>query len=437
MASSDTSSRNKVNYEGTEAFAKKMDAQDPLAPLRKEFVFPKDSRGADALYLAGNSLGLQPIKARTYIEEELDDWGKLGVEGHFEARHPWLPYHENLTDMTARLVGALPAEVVVMNTLTVNLHLMMVSFYRPTPSRYKIVIERGAFPSDKYAVDSQAAHHGFDPADTVVELTPRSGERTLRTDDIIATLDKHGGSVALVLLGQVNYLTGQAFDVPRICNAAHNNGALFGLNLAHGAGNLELKLHDWNVDFAVWCGYKYLNSGPGALAGCFIHERHVSKKNLPRFAGWWGHNKETRFQMGPQFDPIPTAEGWQLSNPPIFQLAALRASLELFDRATMSASRKKSVSLTGYLEYLLLRIPNRFIEIITPEEPSARGCQLSFTVKGKPRELLTYLKNEGAVCDFREPNVLRAAPTALYNSYLDVYRFVNLIAEYANNSGAR
>jgi kynureninase len=423
-------------YEANEAFAKKLDSQDALNGFRKQFVFPKDERGRDSLYFAGNSLGLQPVKAREYINEELDDWARLGVEGHFEARHPWLPYHEFLTEQTARLVGALPQEVVVMNTLTVNLHLMMVSFYRPSASRYKIVIEHGAFPSDKYAVDSQARFHGFDPAEAVVELRPRAGEETIRTEDVVATLDRHGGSVALVLLGQVNYLTGQAFDVQKIAAAAHQNGALFGLNLAHGAGNLLLKLHDWRVDFAVWCGYKYLNAGPGALAGCFIHERHVTNTDLPRFAGWWGHDKETRFKMGPNFQAIPTAEGWQLSNPPIFQLAALRASLELFDQATMPALRAKSERLTGFLEFLLRQIPDKFIDIITPEEPSARGCQLSFRVKGQPRELLTYLKNEGAICDFREPNVLRAAPAPLYNSFQDVYRFVNLISEFAK-SGMR
>lgn len=423
-------------YEANEAFAKRMDAGDSLAEFRKQFAFPKAPNGDDALYFAGNSLGLQPLNARKYIEEELDDWAKFGVEGHFEARHPWLPYHEFLTDMTARLVGALPHEVVVMNTLTVNLHLMMVSFYRPTAKRYKIVIEQGTFPSDKYAVDSQARVHGFDASDAIVELRPRAGERTLRTEDVVATLDKLGDTVALVLLGQVNYLTGQAFNVPAICAAAHQNGAKFGLNLAHGAGNLLLKLHDWNVDFAVWCGYKYLNSGPGALAGCFIHETHARNTDLPRFAGWWGHDKKSRFQMGPEFHAIPTAEGWQLSNPPIFQLAALRASLELFDKATMVALRAKSERLTGYLEFLLKSIPGRFIEILTPEDPSARGCQLSFTVQGKPRELLEHLKQQGAICDFREPNVLRAAPAPLYNSFLDVYRYVDLIAEYAK-TGAK
>lgn len=424
-----------LNYEATESYAKKMDAADPLASFRKQFHFPKDARGANMLYFAGNSLGLQPIKAKEYIEHELEDWARLGVEGHFEARHPWLPYHENLADMSARLVGAQSNEVVVMNTLTVNLHLMMVTFYRPTASRYKIVIEQGAFPSDKYAVDSQVKYHGFDPAEAVVELKPRSGETIIRTEDIVSTLDKHGGSVALVLLGQVNYLTGQAFDVPKIVNAAHDNGAMFGLNLAHGAGNLELKLHDWKVDFAVWCGYKYLNAGPGALAGCFVHEKHAVNTELPRFAGWWGHDKQSRFQMGPQFHAIPTAEGWQLSNPPIFQLAALRASLELFDQATMAAVRKKSQQLTGYLEFLLRAMPNKFATVITPDFPY-RGCQISFSVKGNPKQLLKDMKSEGAICDFREPNVLRAAPAPLYNSFLDVYRFVNLMSQFAKAGGS-
>lgn len=431
MATKDTTEVNAANFDTTEAFAREMDAKDELKSFREQFIFPRTASGADAIYLSGNSLGLQPKNARRYIEQELDDWGGLGVAGHFAARHPWVPYHELLTDMSARLVGAQPAEVVVMNTLTVNLHLMLVSFYRPTSTRYKIIIEQGTFPSDKYAVDSQAQFHGFDAGDAIVELAPRPGEATLRTEDIIETINRLGESVALVLLGQVNYLTGQAFDAEAIARAAHANGAVFGMNLAHGAGNLYLRLHDWQVDFAVWCGYKYLNSGPGALAGCFIHEKHASNTALPRFAGWWGHNKETRFKMGPNFDPIPTAEGWQLSNPPIFQLAALRASLELFDKAGMQALRAKSEKLTGYLEFLLKRMAGDFVSIVTPADPSSRGCQLSLTVKGNPREMLSHLKANGAVCDFREPNVVRAAPVPLYNSFHDVYKFVNLMVEFA------
>jgi kynureninase len=421
----------KMEFSAAKEFAEKMDNQDQLRDFRKEFLFPKSPKGGDCLYLAGNSLGLEPRNARKYIEEELEDWAQLGVEGHWDARHPWLPYHENLTEMTARLVGAQPIEVVVMNTLTVNLHLMMVSFYRPTKNRYKILTEHSPFPSDKYAVDSQAGVHGFDAKHAVVELQPRAGEALLRTEDIVDTIKKHGDSIALVLLGQVNYLSGQAFDVPTIARAAHEKGCMFGLNLAHGAGNLLLRLHDWDVDFAVWCGYKYLNSGPGALAGCFVHERHGKNTNLPRFAGWWGHDKASRFQMGPQFKAIEGAEGWQLSNPPIFQLAALRASLELFDKATMPALRSKSELLTGYLEYLLTAIPDQFVTVITPRDASARGCQLSCRLKGNPRKLVEHLRSIGAICDFREPDIIRMAPTPLYNSFTDVHRFASAVADCA------
>src|SRR5215471_7793764 len=342
-------------YEDSEDFARAADETDPLRSYRQQFRMPTH-QGQECIYLAGNSLGLQPKKVKEYIDEELADWAQMGVEGHFAARHPWLPYHENLTDMTARLVGARPIEVVVMNTLTVNLHLMMVSFYRPRRERYKILVEKNAFPSDQYAVASQAQFHGFDPSVAVVELVPRSEELTLRTEDIIDLIDRQGQAIALVMLGNVNYLTGQAFDMAAITEAAHAKGCLVGFNLAHGAGNLKLNLHDCNVDFAVWCSYKYLNAGPGSLAGCFVHERHAYEFDLPRFAGWWGHNKQTRFVMGPHFDPIAGAEGWQLSNPPIFPLAALRASLELFDAATMDALRSKSERLTGYLEFLLDRL---------------------------------------------------------------------------------
>ena len=326
-----------LKFENTEAFARSMDDQDPLKGYREKFFLPSKTSLAEGkyqenaedscIYFAGNSLGLQPKSVKDYINKELEDWAAYGVEGHFHARRPWLPYHENLTDMSARLVGAKPIEVVVMNTLTTNLHLMMVSFYRPTKSKYKILIEKGAFPSDQYAVASQAKHHGFDPKDAVLELTPREGEDTLRTEDIVSYIEANGDQIATIVLGTVNYLTGQAFDVPKIVEAANKKGCKIGLNLAHGAGNLVLKLHDWNVDFAVWCSYKYLNSGPGSLAGCFVHEKHANDFDLPRFAGWWGHNKKTRFEMGSEFDPISGAEGWQLSNPPIFQLAALSASL--------------------------------------------------------------------------------------------------------------
>ncbi|CAN5726493.1 kynureninase [soil metagenome] len=419
-------------YDDSIDFAIKLDAEDPLRQYRNQFFIPAAGERTECIYLAGNSLGLQPRKARTYIEQELDDWANLGVEGHFEAKNPWLPYHEKLTDMSARLVGAKPSEVVVMNTLTVNLHLMMVSFYRPTKERFKIVTESGAFPSDQYAVASQAKFHGYNPEETIIELTPRDGESILRTDDMIALIEKEGDQVALIMLGDVNYLTGQAFEVEKIAKAARAKGCTIGLNLAHGAGNLLLKLHDWDVDFAVWCSYKYLNAGPGGLSGCFVHEKHATNFDLPRFAGWWGHNKKDRFKMGPQFDPIPGAEGWQLSNPPIFQLAALRASLEIFDAATMTAIREKSVRITGYLEYLLNQLPQGFCSIITPKNPEERGSQLSIRLAKDPKDMLEALKREGAICDFRNPDIIRATPIPLYVRYQDVFDFAKILARFAS-----
>ncbi len=417
-------------YENTCSFARSLDEKDPIAGFRSRFRFPKSQAGAIAepLYFAGNSLGLQPTRAREYIEQELDDWADHGVEGHFAAKNPWLPYHELLTGMTARLVGALPSEVVVMNSLTVNLHLMLVSFYRPTPVRYKILIEGGAFPSDQYAVASQAKLHGYDPADAIVELTPRPGEDCLRDEDILATIEREGEKLALVLLGNVNYRTGQAFNVAAITSEGHRQGALVGFDLAHGAGNLELKLHEQGPDFAVWCSYKYLNAGPGAIAGCFVHERH-HRTELPRFQGWWGHDKATRFRMDSVFKPIASVEAWQLSNPPIFQLAALRASMELFDEASLPALRAKSERLTGYLEFLLNALPGRPVSILTPTEPERRGAQLSFRVPGNPRALLERLVALGVTVDFREPDVIRAAPAPLYNSFLDVYRLVEILGK--------
>lgn len=426
--SESTAVSSKINYQTGQDFARQLDDSDSLADFRKQFLIPTYAQDQEGIYFAGNSLGLQPCKVKEYINQELADWAQLGVEGHLEARNPWLPYHENLTAMSARLVGAKPQEVVVMNTLTVNLHLMMVSFYRPTKSKFKILIENNAFPSDQYAVASQAKFHGYDPNQSVIEFKPRPGQTTLTTEDILKFIEREGDSIALLVLGNVNYLTGQAFDVQAITASAHKKGVNVGLNLAHGAGNLLLKLHDWDVDFAVWCGYKYLNAGPGALAGCFVHERHAQAFDLPRFAGWWGHNKLTRFQMGPKFDPLPGAEGWQLSNPPIFQLAALRASLELFDQATMPALRKKSEALSGYLEYLInATLGKGHFEIITPSDPAQRGCQLSLRVKDNPKALLAQLKATGAICDFREPDIIRATPVPLYSRFIDVYRFVELL----------
>jgi kynureninase len=406
-------------YENGKSFAQQMDKDDPLRSYAGQFHFPRRDNGDPYLYFAGNSLGLQPVKTKPYIDHEIDDWAKFGVEGHLEAKHPWLAYHEMLNASTARLVGAKPDEVVVMNSLTVNLHLMMVSFYRPTAKRYKILIESGAFPSDQYAVQSQAKFHGFDPREAIVELKARAGEHTLRHEDILQTIEEQGDEIALVLLGDVNYLNGQSFDLKAIARAAHDKGCVFGVDLAHGAGNLEFSLHDWDVDFAVWCSYKYLNAGPGGIAGCFVHERHAHSFDLPRLAGWWGHNKQTRFAMGSLFDPLPGAEGWQLSNPPIFQLASLRASMELFDQVGMSHLRQKSVKLTGYLEFLLKGMAG--VQIITPAEPDKRGCQLSLKVEAGAANLLSLLKSRGVICDLRQPDILRLAPVPMYNSFSQVY----------------
>ncbi|MBA2379460.1 MAG: kynureninase [Blastocatellia bacterium] len=417
-----------AEHGSSQTFASEADAPDPLAHFRSKFHLPKSPDGHDLIYFAGNSLGLQPVTVRTYIEQELDDWARLGVEGHVHARKPWLPYHEFVADPLARLVGAKPVEVVAMNSLTVNLHLLMVSFYRPTPERYKIVIEKGAFPSDQYAVESQLQFHGYDRSG-IVELTPRDGETILHTDDILTTIDREGDAVALIMLGGVNYYTGQAFDMSAITAAGHAKGCIVGFDLAHAAGNLKLDLHDWNVDFAAWCSYKYLNAGPGGIAGIFVHERHAFSFDLPRFAGWWGHDKESRFKMGPDFKPLAGAEGWQLSNPPIFQLAALRASLELFDQATIAELRKKSEKLTGYLEFLLNNIETERISIITPSDPAARGCQLSIRVHHADRSLFEKLTAQGVIADWREPDVIRVAPVPLYNSFTDVYRFSKILEE--------
>lgn len=404
-----------------------LDDRDDLKSFRERFCFPKTKDNSQAIYFTGNSLGLMPKKAREYVEQELDDWARLAVDGHLSATHPWLPYHEFLTDQMAAIVGAKPLETVVMNSLTVNLHLLMVSFYRPTDERFKIVIEKGAFPSDQYAVESQIRFHGYDPATALIELTPREGESTLRTEDIVDVIEREGASIALVMLGGVNYYTGQAFDMKAITECGHKAGAVVGFDLAHAAGNLELKLHDWNVDFACWCSYKYLNSGPGSVGGAFVHERHATSFELPRFAGWWGHNKETRFLMGPEFNPLAGAEGWQLSNPPILQMAALRASLEIFEEAGMSALCEKSRKLTGYLESLLNNIDDERISVITPSDPDQRGCQLSLRVRDGERSLYEQLTSKGVFADWREPDVIRVAPVPLYNNFEDVFRFVEIL----------
>ena len=417
----------KTEFEPTAAFAAEMDTRDPLAKYRGQFHFPKAPDGSDYIYLCGHSLGLQPKDGRKYVDQVLHDWQLLGVEGHFQASSPWLPYHRFLTESTARLVGARSEEVVVMNSLTVNLHLLMVSFYRPSLHRHKIVIEASAFPSDQYAVKSQIQFHGFDPATSLIELTPRPSEFIIRHADIQTRIEREGDSIALIMLGGVNYATGQLFDMASITKAGHARGCVVAFDLAHAAGNVPLRLHDWGVDFAVWCSYKYLNGGPGCVAGCFVHERHAQAWTLPRFAGWWGHDEKTRFQMGPDFHPIAGAEGWQLSNPPILSMAALRASMDIFNEAGISNLRAKSVDLTGYLEFLLERnCPSRF-EIITPRDPEWRGAQLSLRIPGHGREVCKRLLETGVICDWREPDILRVAPVPLYNSFQDVYRFVQTL----------
>ena len=412
--------------------AAELDQNDPLSEYRNRFHMPLQANGEEVLYFTGNSLGLQPKSTKAYIEQELEDWKNLGVEGHFHAQNPWMPYHEFLTEQMARVVGAKPIETVVMNSLTVNLHLLMVSFYRPTESRNKIIIEKDAFPSDQYAVQSQIRFHSRQETingEQLIELEPREGETCLRTEDIVAKIEECGDSLALVMLGGVNYYTGQLFDMKPITEAAHRVGAVAGFDLAHAAGNVKLELHDWNVDFACWCSYKYLNSGPGGIAGIFVHEKHADDSTLPRFAGWWGHDKETRFQMGPDFVPMKGAEGWQLSNPPIFQMAALRASLEIFDEVGMEALVAKSRKLTGYLEKLLLGIDSDRISIITPKDPEQRGCQLSIRVKDADKSLFDEITEKGVIADWREPDVIRVAPVPLYNSFEDCERFARILAE--------
>jgi kynureninase len=404
-------------------FAVAMGARDPLAHFRQRFCFPKKKSGEECIYLCGHSLGLQPKAARSYLEQELQDWADLGVEGHLHAKNPWVPYHRLLTQQTATLVGAHASEVVVMNSLTVNLHLMMATFYRPTPSRYKILVEGGAFPSDQYAVKSQIKFHGFDPATSLLELTPREGEYCLRDEDIVSLIERDGGAIALIMLGGVNYVTGQVFDMEGITKAGQRKGCVVGFDLAHAVGNMQLKLHEWGPDFAVWCSYKYLNGGPGCVGGCFVHERHGRSWELRRFAGWWGHEERNRFQMGANFHAMAGAEGWQLSNPPILALAPLRAAMDIFAEAGMERLRAKSVSLTGYMEFLLNKYSSSQFEIITPKDSGRRGAQLSIRLPHHGRKLCDHLIAEGVVGDWREPDTFRVAPAPLYNSYQDVYWF--------------
>ncbi|MBK7560198.1 MAG: kynureninase [Chitinophagaceae bacterium] len=419
-----------MDFQNTFEFAKKLDEQDPLKHFREMFYIPI-LFGKECIYFTGNSLGLQPKRTQDYVVDELEDWASLGVEGHLHARNPWLPYHEFFPKQLSKLVGSKENEVVVMNSLTVNLHLLMVSFYRPTKKRYKIICEAKAFPSDQYAFETQARYHGFDPAEAIIEVLPREGEFTLRTEDIISTIKKHGDNVALVLFGGVNYYTGQLFDMKSITSAAHEAGAYAGFDLAHAAGNVELQLHDWNVDFACWCSYKYLNSGPGGVAGVFIHEQHVANNELPRFAGWWGYTKETRFKMEKGFEPIPTAEGWQLSNAPVLSMAAHKASLDIFEEAGMERLHAKRKLLAGYLHFILQDINDRqnekALEIITPSDETERGCQVSMLMLKRGKEIFNELTKKGVLADWREPNVIRVAPVPLYNSFEDVWQFGNII----------
>ncbi|TCK67316.1 kynureninase [Winogradskyella wandonensis] len=405
-------------------FAKELDKNDQLANYRNQFHIPKDENGNELIYMTGNSLGLQPKITKDYIQQELDDWAKLGVEGHTEGKHPWLHYHEFLTETMAEIVGAKPIEVVVMNSLTVNLHLMMVSFYQPTNKRYKILIEADAFPSDKYAVESQLRHHGYDDKEGLILWEAREGEELANYEDLESILEQHGDEIALIMIGGVNYYTGQFFDLKRITELGHSYGCTVGFDCAHGAGNVQLNLHNSGADFAVWCTYKYLNSGPGSLSGAFVHERHANRKDLNRFTGWWSHNKETRFKMRDEFDQLPGAEGWQLSNPPILSMAAIRASLDVFKSAGFDKLCLKSKALTGYFEFLINELNNSDIKIITPKHPDERGCQLSIQVKNADKALHGKLTKAGIITDWREPDVIRCAPVPLYNSFEDIYQFV-------------
>ena len=417
-------------YENSLAFAQHLDQLDPLRHFRRRFYIPQHHRN-DWIYFTGNSLGLQPKTVKEYVEQELDDWAHLGVEGHFEARNPWFSYHEIFPEQLSKIVGCLPHEVVVMNQLTVNLHLQMISFYRPTSKKYKIICEAKAFPSDQYALESQVRFHGYDPADAIIEIKPREGEHFIYTEDIINAIESNKNELALVMFGGVNYYSGQLLNMEAITKAAHAVGVIVGFDLAHAVGNVMLSLHEWDVDFACWCSYKYLNSGPGGVAGAYIHERHAGDTNLPRLAGWWGYKKATRFRMEKGFEPIPTAEGWQISNAPVLSMAAHKASLDIFDEAGMEALVEKSKLLTGYLFYLIDDFnkdhQKHSIELITPRVETERGCQVSMLVPGDGRLVYDSLLKQGVMVDWREPNVIRAAPVPLYNTFEEVWQFGNIL----------
>ena len=414
-----------MKFKNTFSFASNLDVNDKLKKYRSQFYMPLQKNGTEHIYFCGNSLGLQPKITRKYLDQELNDWASLGVEGHLHAKNPWLPYHEYLTESYSKIIGAKKTEVIAMNTLTVNLHLMMVTFYRPTSKRYKILIEADAFPSDIYAVESQINFHGYDVEDALIKLKPRHGDSAIKTDDIEKLLNEQGEEIALIMLGGVNYYTGQVFDFKKITDLGHKKGIKVGFDLAHAAGNIKLELHSWKVDFAVWCSYKYLNSGPGSVAGAYIHSRH-HHTNLLRFSGWWGHNKDDRFKMPDKFNPIKSAEGWQLSNPPILSLAAIRASLSIFDEVGMDALVLKSQKLTDYLIFLLESIDSNRIDVITPKK---KGCQVSIRVKNGNKVLFDAITEKGIIADWREPDVIRVAPVPLYNSFTDVFNFYTILKE--------
>jgi kynureninase len=420
-------------FSAGEDFARQLDAEDPLRSFRGRFHLPLGKDGKPVIYFAGNSLGLMPKAARAIVEEELDNWAKFGVDAHHATGTPWYSYHETLRDPTARLVGAQPREVICMNSLTVNIHLMMATFYRPTKSRFKILMEEPAFPSDTYAIKTQIIHHGLDPKKALVLARPRKGEFTIRTEDILDLIKKHADQLAVVMFGGVNFFTGQLFDVKKITAAAREHGIIAGFDLAHAIGNVPLSLHDWDVDFAVWCSYKYLNAGPGAPAGAFVHERHATNTKLPRLAGWFGNDPNTRFRLHlePEFIPVPSADGWQISNPPIFSMAPLRGSLAIFDEAGgMESLRAESMKLTGYLEFLLTEIGSKKFTLITPHEAGARGCQLSILAHERPKELFKELQAADVKCDFREPNVIRVAPAPLYNTFHEAWWFAKILSKH-------
>src|SRR5262245_16944038 len=417
-------------FSSDENFAPQLDREDLLRDFREKFCLPLGKDGKPVIYFAGNSLGLMPKSARQIVDDELDNWAKLGVDAHHATGTPWYSYHEALREPTARLVGAKPLEVISMNSLTVNLHLMMATFYQPTKSRSKVLMEQPAFPSDTYAIKTQITHHGLDPKNALVLARPRKGEFTIRTSDVIELIENQADQLAVVMLAGVNFFTGQLFDIEKITGAAQKHGIVIGFDLAHAVGNVPLELHDWNVDFAVWCSYKYLNAGPGAVAGAFVHERHATNTNLPRLAGWFGNDPNTRFRLHlePDFIPVPSADGWQISNPPIFSMAPLRASLSIFHEAGgMESLREKSMKLTGYLEYLIEQIGSKKFSIITPSDPNARGAQLSIQAHEYPKQLHEELIAGGVKCDFRERNVIRVAPTPLYNTFHEVWLFAQLL----------